>query len=79
MTRRLQVSIPPELYAWLSREAQRNRVSKGEWVRRVLEEAVERSGTETSAVDRLANLNAPTANIEQMLHEIHAGRSAAYV
>ncbi len=75
MSHRLQVLIPPQLDACLSREAQRSRVSKGEWVRRVLEAAVERRGEAGSAVERLASLDAPTANIEQMLEEIDAGRS----
>ena len=75
MSHRLQVLIPPQLDARLSREAQRSRLSKGEWVRRVLEEAVERRGDGRSAVDRLAALDAPTADIERMLVEIDAGRS----
>jgi metal-responsive CopG/Arc/MetJ family transcriptional regulator len=76
MSHRLQVLIPSELDAQLEKAAQRSRMSKGEWVRRALREALHqpaRSGT-SSPVDRLASLGAPTADIEQMLSEIEAGR-----
>jgi hypothetical protein len=78
MSHRLQVLSPPELDAQLEKAAQRNRVSKGEWVRRALREAVRRSSNRKAggdAVARLGSLNAPTADIEQMLAEIDAGRS----
>ena len=75
MSHRLQVLISAQLDVRLSREAQRSRVSKGEWVRRVLEAAVEPRADTASAVERLARLEAPTADIEQMLLEIEAGRS----
>lgn len=78
MSHRLQVLIPPELDAQLSKLAQRNSVSKGEWVRRALREAVLRSTkghSNRDAVSRLAALNGPTGDIDQMLSEIEAGRS----
>lgn len=53
-------------------------MSKGEWVRRALEESLRRGGKHRSGSDpvaRLAKLNAPTADIDQMLAEIEAGRS----
>ena len=76
MSHRLQVLIPPELDAQLDKAAQRNRVSKGEWVRRALREALHRPTVRgaSNPVDRLASLGAPTADIEQMLSEIEAGR-----
>ncbi|MBZ5624199.1 MAG: ribbon-helix-helix domain-containing protein [Acidobacteriia bacterium] len=77
MSHRLQVLIPPELDAQLEKAAQRSRLSKGEWVRRALREALHRpahGGGASSPVDRLASLGAPTADIEQMLSEIEAGR-----
>ena len=78
MSIRLQVLIPPELDAQVGKVAQRNRISKGEWVRRALRESLKRSkgkGVNSDPLARLASLKAPTANIEQMLSEIEAGRS----
>lgn len=76
MSHRLQVLIPPELDAQLAKAAARSRVSKGAWVRRVLQKAVDRSGysTQGDPVKRLASLDAPTADIDQMLTEIESGR-----
>jgi hypothetical protein len=68
MSHRLQVLIPDELDMQLRNAARRNRVSKGEWVRRALRQSVD-------PVARLASLNAPTADIKQMLSEIVRGRS----
>jgi metal-responsive CopG/Arc/MetJ family transcriptional regulator len=68
MSRRLQVLIPKELDMQLRKAAQRSRISKSEWVRRALRQSVD-------PVARLASLNAPTADIEQMLSEIWCGRS----
>ena len=78
MSRRLQVLIPPQLDARLHKAAQRSRMSKGEWVRRALSEAVERSVKGAPSADpvmRLAALRGPTADIDRMLSEIEAGRS----
>ncbi len=76
MSYRLQVLIPSELDAQLQKAAKRGRISKGEWVRRVLREALRpgklRSGS--TAVAQLAALNGPTAHIERMLTEIETGR-----
>jgi predicted DNA-binding protein len=76
MSMRLQVLIPPELDARLLKAAKRNRVSKGEWVRRAIELSLN-SGEHTGSKDsltRLASLNAPTADIGRMLQEIEKGR-----
>jgi hypothetical protein len=78
MSHRLQVLIPPELDAQLSKAAQRNRMSKGEWVRRALEESLRRGGkggSNSDPVALLGKLNAPTADIDRLLAEIEAGRS----
>ncbi len=78
MSYRLQVLIPSALDARLRKAAQRGRVSKGEWVRRALEESLRdaRSGRPASdPVTRLSSLGAPTADIGRMLSEIEAGRS----
>ena len=74
MSHRLQVLIPTELNAQLTKVAQRRRVSKGEWVRQVLEQAVRAPGKGLDPVARLAAMNEPTGDIEQMLAEIDRGR-----
>jgi predicted transcriptional regulator len=73
MSRRLRVLIPSELNARLNQAAERSYVSKSEWVRRALEKAL-REGPSSDPVSLLAKLNAPTADIDQMLAEIGAGR-----
>jgi hypothetical protein len=77
MSHRLQVLIPPQLDAQISKAAQRQRISKGEWVRRALELSLQRDGKakKNDAMDRLSRLNGPTADIERMLSEIESGRS----
>ena len=78
MSYRLQVLIPLELDLRVRKAAQRSRTSKSEWVRRTLEESLRRSAggaTTDDPVARLGSLNAPTADIQQMLSQIEAGRS----
>ena len=79
MSHRLQVLVPEELEARIRKAAQRTRVSKGEWVRRAIETALQRpSGHGPPLHDpltRMASLGAPTADIQQMLSEIEVGRS----
>ena len=75
MSNRLQVLIPAELDSELAKAAQRNRLSKGAWVRRVLEEAVRAANSSgPDPLARLSALGAPTADIDRMLSEIEAGR-----
>jgi len=77
MSHRLQVLIPPELDAQLRKAAQRSRVSKGEWVRRVLQESLSRPAkgrTTSDPLVRLESLGAPTGDIGRMLSEIDSGR-----
>jgi hypothetical protein len=76
MSYRLQVLISEELDAQLQKAAKRNRISKGEWVRRALKESVQpnRARSGATAVSQLAVLNGPTSGIDQMLHEIESGR-----
>ena len=69
--------VPEELDGRIRKAAQRARVSKGAWVRRAIEEALTRSGADRQTRDPLAGIAAlggPTADIEQMLGEIEAGR-----
>ena len=78
MSNRLQVLISPELDAQLEKAAQRSRVSKGEWVRRALNESLRQARkcpATSDPVARMASLNGPVADIAQMLDEIEAGRS----
>jgi hypothetical protein len=77
MSHRLQVLIPPELDAELRKAAQRSRMSKGEWVRRVLQESLhrpEKGRTISDPLVRLESLGAPTGDIDRMLSEIDSGR-----
>ncbi len=78
MSHRLQVLIPEELDARIRKAAQRGRMSKGEWVRRAIEEALHRSSGEgrpaSDPLVQLASLGAPSGDIEQMLSEIESGR-----
>ena len=77
MSCRLQVLIPEELDARLRKAAQRNRISKGQWVRRALEDSLRQAGESQSQLDAqaaLASLDVPTAGIDQMIAEIEAGR-----
>ena len=75
MSKRLQVLVPDGLDARLRKAAQRNRVSKGEWVRQAIERALAERAPAGDPVARLAGLGGPTADIDQMLAEIEAGRS----
>lgn len=77
---RLQVLIPPEMDTQIDKAAQRTRMSKGEWVRRAIQEALRPSAAGKPAkwedpVARLAKLKAPTGDMETMLAEIERGRS----
>ena len=72
---RLQVLVPPGLDARVRKAAQREGVSKGEWVRRALEDALKRDSRGPDPLARLSSLGAPTADIDQMLAEIEAGRT----
>jgi hypothetical protein len=74
MSHRLQVLIPESLEARLAKAAQRRRLSKGEWVRRAIEQALAEGAHEPDPLERLAALGGPTADIDQMLAEIEAGR-----
>jgi hypothetical protein len=74
MSHRLQVLIPKGLDARLTKAAQRGGISKGEWVRRALESALVAGLPQTDPLTDLASLGGPTADIDQMLAEIEAGR-----
>ena len=75
MSHRLQVLVPEQLEARIRKDAQRRRISKGEWVRQVIERALAEQAVVSDPLSRLAALEAPTADIDRMLAEIEAGRS----
>ena len=74
MSYRLQVLIPETLERRVRKAAQRGRLSTGAWVRRALEHALRDPQSAADPLARLAGLGAPTADIDQMLAEIEAGR-----
>jgi hypothetical protein len=74
MSHRLQVLIPPWMDARIRRAAERARVSKGEWVRRAIERGLVDAEEAKDPVQELASLDGPTADVDQMLAEIEAGR-----
>jgi len=76
MSHRLQVLVSEELDGRLKKAASRARVSKGEWVRQAVESrlALESRAMPEDPLEALARLDAPTADIEDMLAEIEAGR-----
>ena len=76
MLHRLQVLVPVELDRQVAGAAARISVSKGEWVRRALVTALASGRIADDPVARLVALDAPTADIDQMLAEIDSGRRA---
>lgn len=75
MSKRLQILVPDGLDARVRKAAQRSRLSKGAWVRRAIERALTGDQAPADPLDTLASLGAPTADIDQMLAEIEAGRT----
>ena len=74
MSHRLQVLVPEPLDARIMKAASRRRLSKGAWVRQVLETALAEEMRNEDPLARLASLGAPTGDIDQMLSEIEAGK-----
>jgi hypothetical protein len=79
MSYRLQVLIPEDLNTQVRKAAQRSGVSKGEWVRRAIDDALhhhmDEPGASGDLVARLASLNAPTADMDTMVQESEAPQS----
>ena len=71
---RLQVLISPALQHRIHKAAQRRRLSAGAWVREAIERHLADDRPATDPLDQLKGLGAPTADIDQMLAEIDAGR-----
>jgi hypothetical protein len=74
MSHRLQILLPEGLDSRVRKAAARGGLSKGEWVRRAIERALASVPQVADPVEKLASLGAPTADIDQMLAEIEAGR-----
>lgn len=70
VSHRLQVLIPEELDLALAQAAARERISKGEFVRSAIEAALAQRVADEDPVATIAAINAPTADIEQLLAEI---------
>ncbi len=75
MSHRLQVLVPERLAAAIRNAADRRRLSKGEWVRRAIEQTLEAERQAGDPLAKLASLDAPTGDIKEILAEIEAGRS----
>jgi hypothetical protein len=78
MSKRLQVLLPDQEMLEIQRLAKQERLTVGEWVRRVLREArADRPAFEPEAklkaVRRAAEFSFPTADVKQMLSEIERG------
>jgi Ribbon-helix-helix protein, copG family len=78
MSKRLQVLLPDPEMEEIRRLARRERLTVGEWVRRILREARSRQPVhepqwKLKAVRRAASYSFPTADVEQMLEEIERG------
>lgn len=74
MSHRLQILIPENLGVRLRQAAERSGISQGEWVRRMIERTLDEEHAVADPLSALAVLDAPTADLEQMLAEIESGR-----
>jgi hypothetical protein len=76
MSHRLQLLIPEELDLRISKAARRSLVSKGEWVRRAIEQRLRHEHPSPGdPLARLSALDGPTGDIERMIAETEAGRA----
>lgn len=50
-------------------------MSKGQWVRSAIEQALKEKAPAADPLDKLATLGAPAGDIDQMLAEIESGRT----
>lgn len=76
MSVRLQILVPEALDGDARKAAERARLSLGAWIRRAMEEKLGREAASVPAdpLAALEALGAPTADIDDMLAEIEAGR-----
>jgi hypothetical protein len=74
MSIRLQVLVSEALERRVRKAAQRRQLAVGAWVREAIERALIEGTTTADPLEKLSRLGAPTADIDQMLAEIEAGR-----
>lgn len=74
MSIRLQILVPEALEVRIQKAAQRKRMSKGAWVRSVLEKELVRETTHGDPLTRLGKLNAPTGSMATILKDVARGR-----
>jgi Ribbon-helix-helix protein, copG family len=78
MRTRLQVLLPDSEMEEIRKLAKREHIAVGEWVRRALRAAraaqsLRDPRVKLNAIRKAAAYSSPTADIEQMLHEIEKG------
>lgn len=78
MSKRLQVLLPDQELAEIQRLARRERLAVGEWVRRAIRDARARQPindpeVKLKSLRRAVEYSFPTAEMEQLLHEIEQG------
>jgi hypothetical protein len=81
MSKRLQVLLSDDEMSDIQNLAARERLTVGEWVRRILRETLKQKSVrdpapKLAAIRRAAEYNFPTAGIDQMLREIEQGRQS---
>jgi hypothetical protein len=74
MSKRLQIIVPEGLDARVRKAARRRGIPVGQFVREAMERALSEPRGPVDPLDALAHLGAPTADLDQMLAEIEAGR-----
>ncbi|MBX3029180.1 MAG: hypothetical protein KF809_03395 [Chloroflexi bacterium] len=74
MSRRLQILLPDHVQQDVRVAARRRHLSTSAWVREAIERHLLTDRPGLDPLDRLAALGAPTADIDQMLTEMAAGR-----
>lgn len=74
---RFRISMSKSLYHRLREAAIRSSVDPAVWVREAIEERLEREvrGSSEEALEAMSKLGAPTADIDDMIAEIAAGRA----
>ena len=75
LSHRLQVLVSKGLQARIVKAAQRASMPQGECVRQAIEKALREPAAVRDPLQSLAALGGPTADIQQMLAEIEAGRT----
>ena len=84
MSKRLQVLVHEDEFAQIQGAAHRCRLTVAEWVRQAMREALSAAGPSSDpaaaklrAIAEASQHDYPTADIDEMLHEIEAGRLAS--